>query len=109
VVIRRALADLASADLQHSAVQVFTEKLRTLDVAALEGRLEVVSAYDLNEDERQRIQEALGPANIEFTRAPEMAWGIELRAGGRRIGWNPASYLESLEQNLGEALETVPQ
>src|SRR5579864_2168857 len=32
-IIRRALADLACADIQHCAIEVFLERLRTLDVA----------------------------------------------------------------------------
>ena len=34
-----------------------------------------------------------------------MAWGIELRGNGHKIGWAPESYLDSLEENLKQALD----
>jgi F-type H+-transporting ATPase subunit b len=115
-VIRHALADLASADLQHCAVQVFKEKLRSMDVTAIrkicgDGELTVITAGELSRDERCQIQhvleEKLGQElNVDFIAAPEPTWGIELRAGGRRIGWNSDSYVDALEQNLREALDS---
>lgn len=109
-VIRRALADLACADLQNCTVRVFIKKLHSLDGGSLReitsgGELKVITACDLNEGERLAIRQVLGPVALEFMRDPELAWGIELRAGGRKIGWNIDSYLESLESSLGQALE----
>lgn len=109
-VIRRALADLACADLQNSAVRVFIEKLRALDATDLHeltsgGELKVMTSADLTEEEKCAIRQALGPVQLEFVHDPDLAWGIELRAGGRKIGWNVDSYLESLERSLGGALE----
>ncbi len=109
-VIRRALADLACADLQNSTVHVFMEKLHSLDAATLReiiagGKLIVATAGDLPEEEQNEIRLALAPAALEFVRDPALAWGIELRTGGRKIGWNLDGYLDSLEQSLGEELE----
>jgi F-type H+-transporting ATPase subunit b len=112
-VIRRALADLACADIQHCALEVFLEKLHSIDAAALHelasGELVVVSANELPEEPRRKIQAVLeqrlgAPARLQFARAPGMAWGIELRSNGRRIGWTPDGYVESLENNLRQAL-----
>lgn len=122
-VIRRALADLACTDLETCAARVFINKLRDLDAASLRdisagGEVKVLMAMDLSADERREIRDAIAARLgseplLEFVRAPELAWGIELRAGGRRIGWSSDSYLESLEQNLREALdqqaENIPQ
>jgi len=113
-IVRRALADLASSDVQHCAIEAFLEKLRTVDVAELRdlsnGELAVRSAQEIPEDTREKVQrvleERLGAAvRLTFERAPEMSWGIELRGKGRRIGWNPESYLDSLQENLKDALE----
>jgi F-type H+-transporting ATPase subunit b len=112
-IIRRALADLASADLQHSAMQVFLQKLRTLDAAALRalagGELAVLTCEELDEQSRREVRETLqgllGPAiHVKFERTQSFAWGVELRGSGRRIGWNSDTYIETLEQSLKEAL-----
>jgi F-type H+-transporting ATPase subunit b len=113
-VIRRALADLACADIQHCATEVFLEKLRTLDAAALRDlaakELVVLTADELGEESQRRVRDTLerqlGPLlQLKFERTQSFAWGIELRGKGRRIGWNSDTYIESLEENLREALE----
>lgn len=108
-VIRRALADLACADLQSCTVRVFIDKLRALDPGALReiaagGEVHAVTAAELTEEQRCAIRQAVGNIPLEFECDPDLAWGIELRAGGRKIGWNIDSYLESLRKNLSEAL-----
>jgi F-type H+-transporting ATPase subunit b len=112
-VMRRALADLSSVDLQQAVVAVFLDKLRSLDVETLRelgsnGQL-VRSALDLPEPARQNIEKILGerlgvPLRLTFEKDPAMAWGIELRGNGRKISWTPESYLDSLEENLKAAL-----
>lgn len=113
-VMRRALADLASADIQHCAVEAFLEKLHAVDPATLRDlasrEITVFSAEELPQDTRRKIEsvieDRLGmPVHPQFVQAPAMAWGIELRSDGRRIGWTPDSYLTSLEDKLREALK----
>lgn len=113
-IVRKALADLACADIQHCALEVFLEKLHTVDAATLRdlasGEMMVLSAVELPQETQRRIQlaleERLGvPVHPHFLRMPAMAWGIELRSDGRRIGWTPNSYLEPLEDKLREVLE----
>lgn len=113
-VMRRALADLACADIQHCAFEVFLEKLQTIDTVTLRDlasrEMTVLSATELPEESRRKIQSVLEqrlgtPVHAQFSRMPAIAWGIELRSDGRRIGWTPDSYLESLEDKLREALE----
>jgi F-type H+-transporting ATPase subunit b len=113
-VIRRALGDLSSSDLEQSTIQVFLDKLGSFDVATLRelGTKEQVvrSAVDLPEEARKRIAVILAarlgtPPQLRFERDPTMAWGIELRGNGHKIGWAPESYLDSLEENLKQALD----
>jgi F-type H+-transporting ATPase subunit b len=113
-VVRRALADLACTDIQRCAVQVFLEKLRSFDPVALadlrNGDLVLASALELPPEMQQEIRMALRErlgtdVSLRFELAPAMAWGIELRGNGRRIGWNSEAYIESLEESLKEALE----
>jgi len=114
-VTRRALGDLASSDLQQSTVQVFLEKLRSADEATLRevtGAKEPVvrSAVELPEETRKKIAEILktrlgAPSQLRFEKHSTMAWGIELRGNGYKIGWAPESYLDSLEEKMKAALE----
>ena len=111
---RDALRDLACADVQRCAMNAFLEKLRSLDPAVLrvfakEG-VTVVSRDDLPAEMRgavaRTLEDRLGaPAAITFERAPAMAWGVELRGSGQRIGWTPDAYLDSLEDKLRAALD----
>ncbi|HWE49976.1 MAG TPA: hypothetical protein VG273_09315 [Bryobacteraceae bacterium] len=109
-IVRNALADLACADLQKSAVRAFVERLRSSDVSLLRemtgsGPVQVMTAAELSGEERAEIQRVLGEATLEFVRDSSLGWGIELRAGGRKIGWNVDSYLASIEDTVRESLE----
>jgi F-type H+-transporting ATPase subunit b len=113
-VIRRALGDLSSSNLEQSTIQVFLDKLGSFDAAALRelGTKEQVirSAVDLPDEARKRIavilEARLGASpQLRFERDSTMAWGIELRGNGHKIGWAPESYLDSLEENLQQALD----
>ena len=117
-IAQRVVGDLACLDVQQCAVQVFLEKIRSLDDDAwksfLPGELLLRSAYDLPEDTRADIQQTIEqhskmPVTVRFERAPELGLGVELRGNGRRIGWNSASYLEAMEQDLKSALEQHPE
>jgi F-type H+-transporting ATPase subunit b len=114
-ITRHALADLASVDIERSAIQVFLEKLRSVDAAKLKtlcagGGLTVVSATGLAAELRHQIEETIekrieSPVPVRFELAPEIAWGIELRGNGQRIGWTPDGYLDSLEEKLKAVLD----
>jgi F-type H+-transporting ATPase subunit b len=113
-ITRRALADLAGVDIERSVVQVFLQRLHTLDPRELKslasGGLTVVSATQLCAELRRQVQETIEtrvgvPMPLAFEVAPEMAWGIELRGAGQRIGWTPDGYLDSLEEKLKSALK----
>jgi F-type H+-transporting ATPase subunit b len=107
-VIRRALGDLASSNLQKSVIDAFLEKLQSLGVATLRelGAKEHVvrSAMDLSDETREKIRNVL-QARLTFERDTSMSLGIELRGNGQKIGWNLDSYLGSMEENLKEVLE----
>ena len=118
-VVRRTLGDLACADLQHCATEVFLEKLRATDQSTIRdlaagGRITVMSAESLSEETQSGINavlaERLGsPVHLDFARSPSMTWGIELRGDGQSIGWTPESYLQSLDDGLRKALEARPK
>jgi F-type H+-transporting ATPase subunit b len=113
-IARRAVADLACRDVQMCAIQVFLEKVRSLESAEwdrfAQGELSIRSAIELPEDTRRQIQLAIeqrldGAVRLRFERAPEIGLGLELCGNGWRIGWNSESYLEALEEDVSRALE----
>ncbi len=109
-IVRRALADLACADLDDCAIHAFLAKLQTLDPASLGDEVTLRSASDIPPVTQLQIEESLhhrfgDRVRLHLERAPNLAWGLELRSNGLRIGWNSESYMESLEENLRKALE----
>lgn len=111
---RSALRDLACADVQCCAMNAFLAKLQALDPGQLRALakdgMTVVSREDLPAEMRHKVEKTLedrlgAPAAITFERVPAMAWGVELRGNGQRIGWTPDTYLDSLEDKLRTALD----
>lgn len=118
-VARRALTDLAGADLERQVVEVFVQRLRHMEqgeremvarsVRDSENGVVVQSAFPLPEEIRQRITRELREqvpvaATVSFKTAPNLISGIELSAHGGKIGWSIEDYLETLEDSLAEAL-----
>ncbi len=119
---RRALADLADAELESRVVAVFRERIealadeerRALAQAAREaGALVVAAAHEPGAEVRERLASALdavldlGETPVRFEVDPELLGGLELRTGDRVLGWNLAQYLDELAIDL-EALTQAP-
>ena len=119
-IARKALEDLATSSLEARMGEVFTARLRDMDVqakAVLAQALEtaagpalVRSAFDLPAEQRTAIQTALNETfsaeiHIRFETAPDLVSGIELTTNGQKTAWSIAEYLASLEKGVGELLE----
>lgn len=119
-VVRKVLADLADAELQDRVVAVFLRRLREIDddereefvgvVEGDDGRARVRSAFPLGGAPRAELAEIVdgwrsGGIELEFEVDPELALGIELAAGDRKVAWSVGSYLEALEVETAEYLE----
>jgi len=113
-IMRRALADLAGVEIERGAIQAFLNKLRSMDAGVLEalsrGGLTIASATELSADSLREIEQIMESrtgtkAPLRFECAPELAWGVELRGDGQRIGWTPDQYLDSLEEKLRTVLD----
>lgn len=115
-----ALRDLADADLEDQVVRVFLEHVRSVDdedreefLSALQeagDRLEIRTAFALTAERRGRIEDVVrswteGEPEIQFETDPDLALGIEMRAGDRKAGWSVGSYLEGLEARTRALLE----
>jgi F-type H+-transporting ATPase subunit b len=114
---RRALRDLAGADVEAQMIAAFLERLQGLDgqdwhaiAAALHTSaqsLAVASAFDLPPPTRQQLLEILrhhlGPLDVRFATAPEVICGIEMKVDGYKLAWNLDHYLATLEESVASA------
>lgn len=117
-VARRALSVLADAELQERMFAVFQKRLQAdgaLDELFEEdgGRpLEVYSSFELNGEARNRVKDAVlaaadGEPDLSFKTDRTLICGLELRAGGRSIGWSVSEYLDDLERQFLDVLAEV--
>lgn len=118
---RRALDDLADAELGAQVVRVFTERLRGLDedargrlaaavASAREEGVVVRSAFELTSEQREQITTALCEQLDEeidphFATDPRLGLGIELRVAGWTLAWSVESYLEAVADEIASALD----
>jgi F-type H+-transporting ATPase subunit b len=119
-IARRALTDLATTSLEERLVDVFTRRLREMDGQTKAGLAEALktasapaivrSAFDLPEEQRAAIQNALNETfsteiHVRFETAPDLISGIELTTNGQKVAWSIADYLASLEKGVDELLK----
>jgi F-type H+-transporting ATPase subunit b len=112
---RRALGDLAGADLEERMVTVFLARFRQLPppeksswMAALKSTTApavVRSRFVLVPALRTLIQTAVdencgSSIPMSFETSPDGVAGLELTASGSRISWNISGYLETLEGRM---------
>jgi F-type H+-transporting ATPase subunit b len=121
---RKALRDLASADLEQQMVAVFLQHLDELDqatraeigeamatsAAAIEVRSRDPLPKALQERIRVEVSHCLGVdlqahGRMRFRSDPEMALGIEIKLDGHQVGWSLDNYLDGVERELARALE----
>jgi F-type H+-transporting ATPase subunit b len=119
-IARKALTDLATTSLEERLADVFTRRLREMDGKAKAGLAEALksasdaalvrSAFDLPEEQRTSIQNALNETfsdkiRVRFETAPDLVGGIELTTNGQKVAWSIADYLASLEKGVEELLK----
>ncbi|WP_372591046.1 F0F1 ATP synthase subunit B [Guyparkeria sp.] len=115
--VRRALADLADADVEEAMARSFIARLRTLDASQTESLAAAVerggepvrirSAFPLSETLREAVRDAVEGVvatrvPLEFETADDVIAGIELVAPGEKLAWSLEEYLHEFEQRLAE-------
>ncbi|MFZ6030145.1 MAG: F0F1 ATP synthase subunit B [Chloroflexota bacterium] len=122
-IARRALEDLAGVTVEARMAEQFVDRLAQLgpgekdDISqALQdagGALTVRSAFDLPEDARRGIGEAVRTHVLDgggvalhprFETAPHLISGVEMRVHGRQIAWTVDDYLSDLEAKIRETI-----
>ncbi|WP_417436783.1 F0F1 ATP synthase subunit delta [Idiomarina abyssalis] len=120
-IARKTLKDLADAPLETSMVAVFIRRLRELTgpekapfqagFKDIESPVIVRSAFDLSEQQRGLISEAItaliNPSvKIQFETTPELISGIEMNANGQKVAWSIADYLTTLTQRVNQVMQS---
>lgn len=121
-ITRRALADLANADLEKEMIGEFVVRLH--DLVHEEADEEIIEAFRADEttpllvrtsfepveEQRDEIRKALRDLvqnperEIEWERDPDLVAGIQVRVGARSIGWTIDTYLDDLHGSFAEML-----
>ena len=118
-IARKALADLAVANLEERMGEVFMRRLKEMDgktkeslAATLKTSSETVvrSAFDMPATQRAAIQGALNEAfsadvRIRFETSPNTICGIELAVGEQKLAWSIAEYLARLENKVRSLMD----
>lgn len=119
IVARRALADLADADLEAQLVRVairrMTDDAEQLQPLVAEHRdshepVVVSSRFSLPEDLATELTKALMSSlgctedEVLWEREPELVCGLQVRSGAWSVGWSVDGYLDSVVDELESLL-----
>jgi F-type H+-transporting ATPase subunit b len=122
-IARKALTDLAGADLEERMADVFVRRLRASDETVLtglkaafkssSGPLRVQTVFSLPPGACAAIETALSDTldeavRVQFETAPELVSGIEISGNGYRVAWSLADYLTALDQAVDALLKESP-
>jgi F-type H+-transporting ATPase subunit b len=117
---RKALRDLADADLEDRIVDEFLRRIKALDEEksiqmrkAISGggnQVTIQSAFSVSGPRRAQIEEVLKKQitngfTIRYLQQPDIVSGIELRVNGHKIAWSLNEYLEALVESMTETLQ----
>jgi F-type H+-transporting ATPase subunit b len=117
-IARKALSDLAGADLEEQIVSAFIERLKALDSKSRKALTEtsdavrIVSTFELEPALRGRLTRAVHEhvaedLDVDYAQSPELVCGIEITSGGRRLSWNLGHYLDELRGRIDETLRSA--
>lgn len=123
-IARKVLTDLAVTGLEERIAEVFIARLGALDAAArtvlataLQSSAQpalVRSSFELPAVQQAAIRAAVAGAfgatvALRFDTAAGLVGGIELVAGGQKLSWTIAHYLDSLEHLVSDVVAPQPE
>lgn len=113
--VKKTLSFLADTDVQDQAVKKFLSRFQDLDKDKLPETLEeppgISTGFALSENQKKSIEKVLSEKrsdlkDITFDVRPELVFGLALAAGGKKITWHAQNYLDALEKELNQAIES---
>lgn len=119
-IARRALGDLADADLESQVIAAILRRIADgsdhahddFDPSKFTGAVRVASSFPLGADARATISHGLQQAfgrelDLEWRVEPALLCGIELTAAGQRASWSLADYIEDLGTAIDSAFQPL--
>jgi F-type H+-transporting ATPase subunit b len=119
---RKALNDLADAGLEDQMAAVFIRRIGDLDgetrrkiaaaCKAADNTVTIRSRFALPPARRREITAAIhdtiaSDTSVAYAQDDTAGSGIELKAGSQKIAWSLDSFLDSLEQAVGDELSSM--
>jgi len=116
-IARQTLADLSDSELERRMVEVLIRRVQDLDegerrqlaqaVAEADGVLTVTSAFEMDDEVRRLLTEALHQglaedAEVRFETSADLVCGVEVKAAGRQLSWTVVGYLQDLMDRMQE-------
>jgi F-type H+-transporting ATPase subunit b len=123
-IARKALRDLADADLEDRTIERFLSGIRGMDNKKRDALSESIkqagdemlirSAFELSPAQRQKVTKALhkhfsDAIAVHYETRSELIMGVELKARGHKIAWTLQNYLDELEENTLKILDKERQ
>lgn len=98
----KVLSDLADTSLEERMIAVFVTRLQALSdkekaVLSSDSAL-ITSAFALSPTQQKAFKAEIKADTLKFKVIPELVSGIEISAGGHKLAWSIADYLDALEQ-----------
>lgn len=121
-IARRALKEMADAELESRVTALFAQRISQLEqdtVAELSERMvrsghaRLVSAFELNDSDRKMLERLIAErfgedVTLSFETSPDLICGLELRTDGRKVVWSVDSYLTTLEEEILRLMDETP-
>lgn len=115
-IVAKIIDDVADSELEAAAVRHFLSQMQETEaaewsratVSALqygEGQVMVVSSFVLSPEQKQQIEAALNSligreVRCGYEQSEGLGFGIEIRMGGWKMGWNALKYLRMLRDEM---------
>lgn len=117
-ITRRALQDLADANLEQQAIAKFLNLLPDIDeeerqklAESLPAEIVIYSSFDISPSQRQEIinnlqsLQIINHQNINFTTSSDLICGIKLQISNYQISWTLDDYLQSLSAKFSSIIK----
>ena len=118
---RKAMGDLADAELEDQVARRFIDQIEDLKAdarkriarAATEaGGVRIRSRFDLPAETKRKLTRAVhdhlsDKVEVAYARSDDVLCGIELRAGSQTLDWSLRGYLEGLEAAVHERVSSA--
>lgn len=117
--VRRALHELADAELEERMISVFQDRIGELDAWQREQLIEtarsssepfaLVTSFELGEERREALrstlEEILGTSiELRSAQSAELVCGIELRTPSTAVSWSVDAFADDLSERIDERL-----